>query len=251
MATVTTPRTFKLTKPDLMEGDDIASFQTTLSDRFDAWSINKHVSSDGCYGPATQAAAREVCIGLGIDPGAAMRHGVVPDLRRKIRDPDRRTDAEVARSLGEAAKRLRADLRKQFADIGGVIVMAGANNAGEPLTRTTLEYVARMAHRLGMTLKINCGTNHSKMTANGNPSDHVGGHAADLGMGYNGGTNDGPLGDRIAAAALMEAGLSSGQAMSLAKGGGIHNVNHGGQRIQVIWKAVGHHDHVHVGLKPI
>jgi hypothetical protein len=251
MATVATPRAFQLTKPNLMQGDDIKRFQDELCERFEAWHINKHVAADGAYGPGTQRAAREVCIGLGIDPDVAMKHGVVAELRSKIRDPDKRTDKEIGRSMGDAAKHFRAELRKQFASVGGVIVMPNANKPGEPLQGTVVDYVARMAHRLGMTLKINCGTNHSKQAANGNLSDHFGGHAADLGMGFNGGTNDGPLGDRIAAAALMEAGMPSAQAMSVAKGGGIHNVNHAGMRIQVIWKAEGHHDHVHVGLRAL
>lgn len=254
MATITTPRTFTVTRPNLMEGDDVARLQCTLTDRFDAWSINKQISPDGCYGPLTQIAVREVCVGLGIDPDTAMKNGVRPELRSKIRNPDKRSDDEVARSMGDAAKHFRADLRKQFADVGGVVIEAGANKPGHPISKTTLDYIARMAHRLGRTIHINCGTNHDQFTANGNVSDHFSGHAVDLGMVVNGGTNDGPVGDRIMIAALMEAGLASADATAKAKAGGLYNINHAGQRVQIIWKTnVGgdHHDHVHVGLKTL
>lgn len=254
MATITTPRTFAVTKPDLMEGDDIARFQIALTERFEAWSINKQISPDGCYGPLTQTAAREVCIGLGIDPGAAMRNGVPPQLRSTIRDPDKRTDDEVARSMGDAAKHFRADLRKQFADVGGVVVAAGANKPGEPISKMTMDYVGRMAHRLGRTITITCGTNHSTLAKGGRVSDHVSGHGADIGMIANGGTDNGPVGDRIMIAALMEAGLSSADATSKAKAGGLYNVERSGMRIQCIWKTdIGgnHHNHVHVGVRPL
>ena len=59
-------------------------------------------------------------------------------------------------------------------------------------------------------ITITTGTSHSKFTVDGNISDHFTGHAADIGMAANGGTNDGPVGDHI-----MEAGLEGMEAGAL------------------------------------
>jgi hypothetical protein len=113
MATTVTVRTFVLRSPH-MTGDDIGEFQRELNRRFEAWDISKRIDDDEDYGDHTRDAAREVCTGLGIDHETAMANGVTPELRIKIRHPDRRTAAEVERSEGKEATELRARLRKQF-----------------------------------------------------------------------------------------------------------------------------------------
>lgn len=113
MATTVTARTFVLSDPH-MQGDDIAEFQRELNSRFEAWDISKRIDVDKDYGQHTRDAAREVCTGLGIDDQEAMKHGVPPELRIKIRHPDRRTPAEEQRSKGPQATAFRAHLRKQF-----------------------------------------------------------------------------------------------------------------------------------------
>jgi hypothetical protein len=67
----------------------------------------------------------------------------------------------------------------------------------------------------------------------------------------NHGTNDGPVGDVIMAAALVEAGLTRADAIAKAKAGGLFTLVHAGLRIQCIWKAPDHHDHVHIGVRPV
>jgi len=139
------------------------------------------------------------------------------------------------------------------ADAGNVIVAAGANLPGQPIQAMTLEFVARMAAELGKPITITTGTNHRKLTVNGNVSDHFTGHAADIGMFANGGTDDSPVGDRIMEVACLTAGDSSEGAAAKAHGGGLFNFTHANQRIQCIWKTdVGgnHHNHVHVGVRP-
>jgi hypothetical protein len=74
-------------------------------------------------------------------------------------------------------------------------------------------------------------------------------------MALNHGTDDGPVGDRIAAAAFLAAGLPRDTAFALARAGGSQTIVSDGLRIQVIWKIdtreLGdHHDHVHVGIGP-
>ena len=67
----------------------------------------------------------------------------------------------------------------------------------------------------------------------------------------NGGTDDGPVGDAIAASAFLAAGLPRDVAISRARAGGAQTIVSNGLRIQIIWKSdVGgnHHNHVHVGI---
>jgi hypothetical protein len=250
MAATATSRTFALRSPH-MAGEDVRDFQRLLNRRFAAWKIGRRVAVDGDYGDDTREATRQVCHGLGIDEGA-MQNGVSPELRTKIRHPEKRTDAELARSRSAEVKAFREHLRGQF-KLGTVVVAAGANKPNQPIQPMVLDYVKRMSAMIGKPITITTGTNHDKLTTSGNVSDHFSGHAADIGMAANGGTNDGPVGDRIMEAALVLAGFSRAQARADARQGGLFNSTHDGKRIQCIWKTnVGgnHHNHVHVGVRP-
>jgi hypothetical protein len=136
--------------------------------------------------------------------------------------------------------------------LGIVRVLPGANRAGVPLSPDLQRYAALMAGILGRPLVISTGTNHSIHSVTGNLSDHAAGNAADFGMWANGGGNDSPVGDRIAAAAFIVAGASPGDALSMARRGGAYTIHRDGLRIQVIWKTGtygNHHTHVHVGVR--
>jgi hypothetical protein len=136
---------------------------------------------------------------------------------------------------------------------GQVIVAPGANLPGQAIEAMTLDYVARMAAAIGKPITVTTGTNHSKMSASGKVSDHFSGHACDIGMFANGGTDDSPVGDAIMEAACLLAGDSAEGAKAKAHGGGLFTFTHGGQRIQCIWKTTeggNHHNHVHVGVRP-
>lgn len=132
---------------------------------------------------------------------------------------------------------------------GQVIVAAGAERPGVSTHQEVLGYIKAMSGLVGVPLTITVGTNHSQYSASGLESDHWTGWAADLGSVANHFATGGDAGTRIAAAALIVAGVSRDKAVSVAAGGGLHNVYVGGWRIQVIWRASGHYDHVHVGLK--
>jgi hypothetical protein len=106
-------RTFTLVSPHL-SGQDIRQFQRDLSGRFKAWDINMRVADDGDYGSATRDAGQQVCNGLGILHEVAMKDGVTPALRIKIRHPDTRTPQEIERSESADAKDFRAKLRERF-----------------------------------------------------------------------------------------------------------------------------------------
>lgn len=136
---------------------------------------------------------------------------------------------------------------------GQVIIAPGANLPGQPVQAMTLKYIARMAASIGKPITVTTGTNHSKMSASGKVSDHFTGHACDIGMFANGGTDDSPVGDRIMEAACLLAGDSKNGASAKAHGGGLFTFTHGNQRIQCIWKTNeggNHHNHVHVGVRP-
>jgi|GEM_PF-6355415 len=148
------------------------------------------------------------------------------------------------------------------ADAGGLTAATGdgsftiapdANLAGHPLTADLTTFVGRMATFYAGTLIVTSGTNHDTLTQSGNVSDHASGNAADFGMVLNHGTDDGPVGDAIAAAAFMAAGLPHDVAVTRGQAGGAETIVSNGLRIQTIWKidtpALGNHrNHVHVGV---
>jgi hypothetical protein len=252
MAATVTTRTFGLRSPH-MTGEDVREFQRLLNRRFAAWKIGRRVDDDCDYGKDTRDAARQVCRALGIHDERAMRNGVSPALRTKIRLPERRTRAEIARSRSASVKAFRAQLREQFKQLGSVIIAPAANKPGQPIQPMTLNYVRRMAALIGRPITVTTGTNNNKFTTNGNISDHFSGHAADIGMAANGGTDNGPVGDRIMTAALRLAGVPAGKAREDARHGGLFNFVHQHMRIQCIWKTDlggNHHNHVHVGVRP-
>jgi Putative peptidoglycan binding domain len=137
-------------------------------------------------------------------------------------------------------------------DVGRVIIAPGANLPGRPIHPLTLRYVERMAALIQKPITITAGTNYSDSSVDGNVSDHLTGHAADIGMTANGGTQDSPVGDRIMEAALVLAGVPAATAHADARAGGLFTKTRDDVSIQCVWKATdgGHHDHVHVAVRP-
>ena len=134
---------------------------------------------------------------------------------------------------------------------GTFTIAPGANVPGKPLSPLLTAFIGRMATFYDATLVVTTGTNHDRYTTSGHISDHVSGNGADFGMVANGGTDDGPVGDAIAAAAFLAAGLPRDVAIVRARAGGAQTIVSNGLRIQIIWKSdVGgnHHNHVHVGI---
>jgi len=136
---------------------------------------------------------------------------------------------------------------------GKVTVAPGADRPGVGVQPILLEYLAAMAGLYGKPIVVSTGTNHSQYTVDGNVSDHWDGYGADLGMAANGGSDDGPVGDRLATACLILAGQPPARAAADARAGGLFTLANGGLRIQCIWKTDqggNHHNHVHVGVRP-
>ena len=111
---------------------------------------------------------------------------------------------DLVASTGDGCA-LQAELADAGVD-GAVQIAPGANLPGRPLAPETLAFVARVAGIYGKPLVVTTGTNHSYYTVNHTVSDHASGHAADIGMAANDGTNDGPVGDQIMTACLIAAG---------------------------------------------
>lgn len=123
------------------------------------------------------------------------------------------------------------------------------NGVSVPISADLDAFISRMASFYDGTIVLTTGTNHSQFSSSGLESDHWRGNGADFGMVLNGGTNGGPVGDRLAAAAYMAAGLPRAAALAAARAGGLRDVYTRTHRVQVIWKYEGHYDHVHVGLR--
>lgn len=106
-------RILRATSPE-MHGSDVTHLQRALNGWLARWHVNLHLRADGVYGPQTREALKLVCYGLGID----WRDGATPTLRRKIREPARRTNWEKKVSAGRADWRRR--LKHRF-DTGNAV----------------------------------------------------------------------------------------------------------------------------------
>jgi hypothetical protein len=159
------------------------------------------------------------------------------------------------RDLGAVARVIRfAGDSPVAGGFGRLRIANGANAPGRPISAAMDRFAHLMAGVYGAPLVVSIGTNHSPWTVNGTVSDHWSGNAVDFGMPDNRGTADGPVGDRIAAAALVVAGVAPAEALARARAGGLMNVVVDGMRVQVLWKTYmggNHHGHVHVGLHPV
>ncbi|MCW2951031.1 MAG: Peptidase, partial [Conexibacter sp.] len=137
---------------------------------------------------------------------------------------------------------------------GKVVIDPNANLPGRPMQKSILAYVAAMAGIYGKPIVITTGTNHNQFVeGTTRVSDHPAGNAADLGMVANGGSDDSPVGDRLATAALMLAGVSNEQATQMAGRELVFTKVHNGLHINILWRTYtggNHHNHVHVGVRP-
>jgi lysophospholipase L1-like esterase len=122
------------------------------------------------------------------------------------------------------------------------------------ITQAMKDFLDAMAGYYEGTIIATTTTNHSKMTANGNVSDHYSGNAVDLGSVANwGGQVDGAGGTKLAVAAYRAAGFSYSEAVRQAAtpqytryaNGKVDEAN----GVQILWRVADHHDHVHIGVR--
>jgi uncharacterized protein (TIGR02594 family) len=100
-------RVFRVKSPE-MKGKDVRAFQSVINERYKRWGVDTRVEVDGEYGTFTRRAARQVAFGLGLAE-KTYKHGFTPEVREKLRDPGKRTAAEMARAerRGEWRRRLK------------------------------------------------------------------------------------------------------------------------------------------------
>lgn len=138
---------------------------------------------------------------------------------------------------------------------GKFTIAPDANAGGRQMKPELLQFVAEVAGIYGkQPFVLTTGTNHDYLTVNGTVSGHYNGNGADFGMILNKGTNDGPVGDRIATACLVAAGMPAAEAAQKALQGGLFDLQKNGLAIQCIWKTDeggNHHHHVHIGVKKV
>lgn len=104
-------RTFKLEKP-LMEGSDIEQWQRFIKSTFDKWNIDYPIVVDDVYGVGARSATASLLYCLGINHVEAMKQGVTPELRIKVRHR-RLTASERTRFLTTRVAH-RAKLRRKY-----------------------------------------------------------------------------------------------------------------------------------------
>lgn len=117
---------------------------------------------------------------------------------------------------------------------------AGTPRLSHPSIR---KIVAEIAGVYGKPLTIGTTTNHSRLTVNGNVSDHYSGNAADI-------PATGEALTRMGQSALVALGWSPERART-AKGG-VYNIRRNGKRYQVLFNTTtggNHWNHLHVGVK--
>lgn len=109
-----------------------------------------------------------------------------------------------------------------------------------PIQKSALRY---LSGRVGQTLEVGTGTNHNRLTVNGNVSDHYDGHASDI-------PSSGSALTKLGQQALIAFGMSRREA--LQKQGGLFNLQWKGHRVQVIFNTMeggNHYTHLHLGVR--
>lgn len=126
---------------------------------------------------------------------------------------------------------------------GEVRIAPGANRAGVGLTPGILKVVRAVAAQAGGPLTVGTGTNHNRLTVDGNVSDHWSGNATDI-------PSSGDRLTKLGQNALIAAGMDPAQARQ--QHGGLFNLPYGKhRRIQVIFntnQGGNHYNHLHVGV---
>lgn len=107
------PRTFKLGDGKPMRGTDVKEWQKDVKLLFRSIGIDCPLKVDGVYAQATRAYSASLCEAFGLVSKTAMKDGVTPELRIKLRHKDL-TKAEKQRMNSKARKEYRAGLRDRW-----------------------------------------------------------------------------------------------------------------------------------------
>lgn len=159
--------------------------------------------------------------------------------------------ADVA-ATGPKTRGAHSDQTRHQPRDRSIQIEAGADRAGVSTQAIVKNFLRGVSGRTDVPVDVGTGTNHSQFARGGNQSDHWTGHGADLLVGgdMHGNPKVESRGDRLAAHAIQEAtGKNYAQSLAIARQGGIHNFSTPKGRVQIIWKAQDHYDHVHVGIR--
>ena len=107
------PRTFKLGEK-LMRGSDVKEWQKDIKSLFKKIAIDCPIKVDGIYAQGTRAFTASLCEAYGLVSKTAMKDGVTPELRIKLRNRDL-NKAEEQRMKSNARVLYRQKLRDRWA----------------------------------------------------------------------------------------------------------------------------------------
>lgn len=125
--------------------------------------------------------------------------------------------------------------------MGRIRIAPGADRAGVRTHGPVLKLARQTAGIFGGRLTVTTGTNHSRLTVDGNVSNHWSGNAVDIAA------SGGKL-LRMGRAALIAAGVPRKKAVKMARAGGLYNIG----RWQIIFRTNSggnHWDHLHLGYR--
>lgn len=99
-----------------MKGSDVKEWQKDVKALFKKLKIDCPIVIDGTYGPATRSFTAALCYAYGLTAKTAMRNGVTPELRIKLRNNSLKefTVAEKKALTSKARNDYRAALRKRW-----------------------------------------------------------------------------------------------------------------------------------------
>lgn len=110
-----TPRTFKLPGKNVrhIRGDDVKAWQKDVKKLFKSVGINCPIVVDGIYAQETRGYTATLCKAFGLVAKTAMKDGVTPELRIKLRNKDLNA-AEKKRFEAQTTKAYRAQVRDRW-----------------------------------------------------------------------------------------------------------------------------------------
>ena len=142
------------------------------------------------------------------------------------------------------------------ATLGQVNISSGANLTGHPIQNKVILFDRILAGAFGGALTVGTGTNHNRLTVDGNVSDHYTGEATDIvsagGHSLNGSEGSiNPTLTKLGRVALQMIGYTQEEAFKI-EGGLFTKDFPNGCRIQIIFNTTqggNHYNHLHVGIK--
>lgn len=106
------PRTFTIGNK-LMKGEDVKQWQKDVKLLFQKIGIHCPLVVDGVYAQTTRSFTAALCEAYGLISKTAMKDGVTPELRTKLRNEDL-NKTELTRFESKARKAYRAKLRERW-----------------------------------------------------------------------------------------------------------------------------------------